>query len=306
MARLFEDLGSIELFCLAAELGGFTLAAQQAGLTPGAVSRAVSRLEGRLGVRLFVRSTRQVRLTDAGQFYLEQCRQALSQIGEAERLLGGQQVRPAGVVRVSMPSAYGQFRILPLIDAFKAKYPEVALTINLFNRNIDFGEDPYDLVIRARPPADSRLVARKLEDAELIVVGSPAYLARAGTPASLDDLARHECVQFELPSSGRRIPWSFTVDGEEVEWPTRGSITCSDDFIGGVVLARHGAGLYQTYRFMAAQALASGELVEVLAAHGGRSRPFSVLYPHGRHLPLRVRVFIDHLLQGLQPRGDAA
>lgn len=299
MARQFEDLGSIELFCLAAECGGFTPAAQQAGLTPGAVSRAISRLESRLGVQLFMRTTRQVRLTDAGQLYLEQCRQALTQIADAERRLGGQQVRPTGVVRVSMPSAYGQFRILPLIPSFKARFPDVELELNLFNRNIDFGEAPFDMVIRARAPADSRLVARKLEDAELVVVGAASYLQRAGTPRTLADLARHECLQFELPSSGRRIPWSFTVDGQDVEWPTQGTITCSDDFIGGVLLARHGAGLYQTYRFMVQDALDAGELVEVLPQFGGRSRPFSVLYPQGRHLPLRMRVFIDHLLLGM-------
>ncbi|MFT3858941.1 MAG: LysR family transcriptional regulator [Aquabacterium sp.] len=305
MTRQFEHMADVELFCLAAESGGFTSAAQQAGLTPGAVSRAVARLEARLGVQLFVRSTRQVRLTDAGLLYLDQCRQAFTQIADAERLLGGQQVQPTGVVRVSMPSAYGQFRILPLIASFKARYPEVDLVINLFNRNVDFGEEPYDLVIRARPPADSRLVARKLEEGELIIVGAPSYLERAGTPQTLEDLVGHECIQFELPSSGRRIPWSFMADGEPVEWATQGSITCSDDFIGGVQLARHGAGLYQSYRFMAADALACGELVEVLQPFGGRSRPFSVLYPHGRHLPLRVRVFIDHLLQEL-PRLQPA
>lgn len=301
MARQFEDLASIELFCLAAELGGFTAAAQQAGLTPGAVSRAVTRLEARLGVRLFVRTTRQMRLTDAGRLYLDHCRQALGQLADAERLVSGQQAQPTGMLRVSMPSTYGQFRILPLVPSFREKYPKVELALNLSNRNIDFGDEPFDLAIRARPPADSRLVARKLEDAELVVVASPAYLAKAGLPRTPDDLAAHECLQFELPSSGRRVEWVFSVDGHAVDIATRGTITCTDEFNGGVQLARHGAGLYQTYRFIVAAALASGELVEVLRPYGGRSRPFTILYPHDRHQPPRVRAFVDHLLQGLQP-----
>jgi DNA-binding transcriptional LysR family regulator len=300
MSRQFEDLGSIELFCLSAELGGFTAAAQQAGLTPGAVSRAITRLESRLGVRLFVRTTRQMRLTDAGQLYLTHCRQALGQIAEVERLVSGQQAEPTGVLRISMPSAYGQFRILPLVQRFRERYSRVELALNLSNRNIDFGEERFDLAIRARPPGDSRLVARKLEDAELVVVAAPSYLARKGAPRNLDDLASHECLQFELPSNGRRVEWLFLHEGREVERATQGTITCTDEFNGGMHLARYGAGLYQTYRFIAAEALASGELVEVLQPFGGRSRPFTILYPHDRHQPLRVRAFVDHLLQALQ------
>jgi DNA-binding transcriptional LysR family regulator len=300
MARQFEDLGSIELFCLSAELGGFTPAAQQAGLTPGAVSRAITRLESRLGVRLFVRTTRQMRLTDAGRLYLDHCRQALGQIADVERLVSGQQAQPTGVLRISMPSTYGQYRILPLVQAFRERFPKVQLALHLSNRNIDFGEESFDLAIRARPPGDSRLVARKLEDAELVVVAAPAYLTRAGIPQTLEDLAGHECVQFELPSSGRRVEWSFLRDGRALELATRGMITCADEFNGGAQLARHGAGLYQTYRFIVAQSLAEGELVEVLKPFGGRSRPFTILYPQDRHLPARVRAFVDHLLERLQ------
>lgn len=301
MGRQFDDvqLGDIELFCMAAESGGFTAAAEQAGLTPGAVSRSVGRLEQRLGVRLFVRTTRQIRLTDAGQLYLAQCRQALSQLLDVERQVSGQQVQPSGVLRISVPSTYGQHRVLPLLPGFRQRFPEIALEVHLSNRNVDFAEEPFDLAIRARAPADSRLVVRKLEDAALVVVGSSAYLQRAGVPRRLADLAEHECVQFVLPSSGRRVAWSFTDQGQEVELPTAGHLTCSDELYGGVQLARHGGGLYQTYRFMVERELQSGELQEVLAPYAGRSRPFSVVYPHSRHLPLRVRVLVDHLVAGL-------
>lgn len=226
MRRWFDGvlLGSVELFCLAAEAGSFTQAAQQAGVTPAAVSRSVARLEARLGIRLFVRSTRQIRLTEAGQVYLRYCRQALAQLAEAEREASGRQQAPAGVLR-----------------------------------------------LRVR-----------------------------GTPKVLDDLEAHECIQFVLPSTGRPVPWLFRVQGVDEERLTQGGYRCEEEVLGGVTLARAGAGLYQTYRFIVEEDLRKGRLVSVLAPFGGRARPFSLLYPHGRFMPLRVRCFVDFLLaQGL-------
>ncbi|HLD65674.1 MAG TPA: LysR substrate-binding domain-containing protein [Pseudomonas sp.] len=299
MQRQFEDiqLGSIELFCLAAEHGGFTAAALVAGVTPAAVSRSVSRLEQRLGVRLFVRTTRHIRLTEGGRGYFEQCRQALSQLVEAEREVSGQQLEPAGTLRISIPTTYGHHRLLPLLPRFRQRYPGVRIEVHLSNRNIDFVEEGHDLAVRVRAQPDSGLVARHLEDAELLLVAAPAYLEQAGAPRTLADLARHQCIQFELPSSGRRIAWLFQEQGEDCEILTEGDYCCSDDVLGGVTLARSGAGLFQTYRFIVEAELAEGRLVEVLQPFGGRSRPFTLLYPHGRHLPLRVRVFVDFLME---------
>ncbi|MGY1448840.1 LysR family transcriptional regulator [Pseudomonas chlororaphis] len=302
MTRQFDDvlLGSIELFCMAAEIGSFTGAALAAGVTPAAVSRSVSRLEERLGVRLFVRTTRSIRLTDGGRDYHQQCRSALNQMLEAERQLTGQQLAPSGTLRISLPTTYGHLRILPLLPEFRRRYPQMRVEVNLSNRNIDFVEGGYDMAIRVRAQPDSGLVARLLEDAELVVFAAPDYLARAGTPQRLDDLAQHECIQFELPSSGRRIAWLFNgVDGP-CEVLAEGAYVCSEDLLGGVTLARHGAGLFQTYRFMVERELAEGSLVEVLQPYGGRSRPFSLLYPHSRHVPLRLRAFIDFLLEKQQ------
>jgi DNA-binding transcriptional LysR family regulator len=121
-------------------------------------------------------------------------------------------------------------------------------------------------------------------------------LVRAGTPQTLEDLAGHECIQFELPSSGRRPPWSFRRDGRLVELETQGALTCLGDFLATTTLVRHGGGLMQAYRFTVQEALDSGELVEVLAEHGGTSRPFMLVYPQARHMPLKVRVFIDFLV----------
>lgn len=298
MTRHFDDLqlGSIELFCLAAETGSFTRAASLAGVTPAAVSRSVARLEERLGVRLFVRTTRQMRMTEGGQSYYEQCRQALTQLLDAEREVTGGQSVPSGLLRISVPTPYAHYKLLPLLPAFRQHYPEVHLDIHVSNRNIDFVEEGYDLAIRGREPADSRLIARRLEAAELVVVATPAYLACAGTPLTLEALAGHECIQFEMPSTGRTAPWSFNVDGKRLELETTGTYTCLDDYLATVTLVKNGAGLMQAYRFTVQKELDNGELVEVLATFGETSRPFMLIYPHARHVPLRVRVFIDYLM----------
>ncbi|GAB3253864.1 LysR family transcriptional regulator [Chitinimonas naiadis] len=298
MKRQFDDLllGSIELFCLAAELGSFSAAANMASVTPAAVSRSISRLEDRLGVRLFVRTTRQIRLTEGGRAYFEQCRQALTQLVEAEREVSGQQQKPAGLLRISVPTTYGHYRLLPLLPAFRARFPDVKVDVHISNRNIDFAEEGYDLAIRVRAPADSQMIARHLEDAELVTVASPDYLRRAGEPTSLAHLREHDCIQFELPSSGRMIPWLFREQGQDMELLTEGGYRISDDVLGGCTLARSGAGLFQAYRFVVAEDLRRGTLVEVLQTCGGRSRPYTLLYPHNRFVPLRVRTFVDFLL----------
>lgn len=299
MKRHFDDvlLGSIELFCLAAEGGTFTAAALAAGVTPAAVSRSISRLEKRLGVRLFVRSTRSVRLTDGGKAYFEQSRSALNQLVEAERQVTGDQVQPAGTLRISAPTTYAHHRLLPLLPAFRAKYPLIKIQVHISNRNVDMHNENFDCAVRVRSQPDSTTIARLLENAPLVVVASPAYLKRHGTPKHLSDLERHECVQFDLPSSGRAIGWLFNDAGNDREIFLDGNYTCADDVLGGVTLAKSGAGLFQTYRCVVEKELADGTLVEVLQNFAGRSRPFSLLYPHGRMLPSRVRAFVDFLIE---------
>jgi len=151
MKRSYEEmqLGTIELFCQAAELASFSAAANAMGITPAAVSRSIARLEERLGVRLFVRTTRQIRLTDSGQRYYQQCRQALLQLQEAEREVTGAQREPAGELRMSVPTPYAHHRILPLLAEFRRLYPRVSLQIHVSNRNIDFADESYDIAIMA-------------------------------------------------------------------------------------------------------------------------------------------------------------
>lgn len=300
MARSFDpvQLGSIELFCRAAEAGSFTAAAEAAGVTPAAVSRSVARLEARLGVRLFVRTTRQIRLTDDGRAYFERCRPALAEIEDAERAVAGSRSAPAGLLRISVPTTYGHYRVLPRLPEFLRRYPELRVEVNVANRQIDFVEEGYDLAIRLGEPPDSGLVARRLEDAALGVFAAPAYLARRGTPASLEALRGHDCIQFILPRTGRPMPWVFRDGGADVDFPFASRVQVSDDVLGCVTLARAGAGLFQIYRFIVEDELRRGELVEVLQPYAGRSRPFCLLYPRNRHLSQRVRAFVDFMLAG--------
>lgn len=294
MSRSFDpvQLGSIEMFCRAAELEGFTAAAEALGVTPAAVSRSIGRLEQRLGLRLFTRTTRQIRLTEDGRAYYAACSQALAQIEEAERAVTGRQAVPAGLLRISVPTTYAHHRLLPVLAAFTAQHPKIKVEIDISNRNIDFVEQGYDLAIRLGEPRDSRLVARRLEDATLGVFAAPGYLKRRGTPQTPDDLRQHDCIPFVLPSTGRGMPWLFTRNGVPVDMPVAGPVRVQDDPLGCVTHAVGGGGLVQTYHFIAAPLVARRELKELLQDFGGRSRPFSLLYPQNRHLATKVRAFV--------------
>ena len=301
MKRQFDAvlLGSIELFCLAAELKSFTAAANAAGVTPAAVSRSITRLEERLGVRLFVRTTRNIRLTESGTLYFQHCKEALTQLTEAETQVTGSQANPAGTIRISLPTTYGHYRILPTLADFRQLYPGIQFELHISNRNIDFLEEGFDLVIRGRVPPDSNFISRKIEDAELVVVATNEYLSQKGHPKTLEDLHDHDCIQFVLPSTGRSIPWLFIKDAEEYEMLTAGNYSCSEDVLGGVTLAKASAGIFQTYRYVVEQDLQRGALVEILKEFSGRSRPFNLMYPHGKFLSIKVRTFIDFILKRL-------
>jgi len=294
------QLGSIAIFCKAAELGGFTAAAQTLGITPAAVSRSVGRLEERLGVKLFRRTTRSMQLTDDGRLYFEQCRAALSQMEDAARALTGQQTQARGLLRISVPSTYGHYRLLPRLTAFRQRYPQVTLEINVSNRNIDFVDEGYDVAIRLGTPPDSRLVAHKLEDVRVGVYASPAYLRACGVPSNLDELqdpARHTLLPFVLPSTGRVVPWLFAANGEPLEIMPRSSVQVSEDPLACVTLARAGMGLVQTFQWIAQSH--PDELVEVLPDLSSRTRAFYLLYPQNRHLAARVRALLDFLKPNL-------
>jgi DNA-binding transcriptional LysR family regulator len=290
------QLSTIAIFCKSAELGSFTAAANVMGLTPAAVSRGISRLESRLGIKLFRRTTRSMSLTEDGRLYFDQCRGAITQIEDAEKLITGQQTVPRGMLRISVPSTYAHYRLLPTLAKFRVAYPEISLNINISNRNVDFIEDGYDLVIRLGTPPDSRLIARKLEDAKVGVYASHTYLKKFGIPKTLGELQApsHTLLPFLQPSTGKLLPWIFLQSGQAIDINPRSSVHVSDGPIGCVVLARHGIGLVQTFSWIADSY--KDELIEVLPSLSGRTRPFFLIYPQNRHLSARVRALVDFLI----------
>lgn len=283
MSRKFDYLGDVEVFITVVEHGSFTAAAVALSTTPSVLSRAVSRLEVRLGRQLLQRTTRRVGLTEAGRIYLEQARAAFSLLDDAERDGRGQGGDLTGRVRISVPTTYGHYCLQPLLARFSQQYPHVQVELNITNRNVDLIAEGFDLAVRLGQMPDSGLVARKLEDAALLLVASPAYLHRTGVPQTLDELQQHHCLPFIMPRTGRIAPWVFRDDGRDVDWLPRSTFEISDDVLGVVSLAEQGMGICQSYEFIVRDRIARGQLVEVLPHLRGRSRPFSVIFaPHRR------------------------
>ena len=270
------------------------------GLTPASVSRSIKRLEGRLGVRLFARTTRTVKLTVEGEAYWAQCREALELIAAAERSITGKQRVPSGRLRISVGTLYGNFRLLPQIHHFTDQYPQIDMDISLSNRVVDILEEGFDLAVRIGTPPDSRLISRKLEDASLGVFATPGYLTQHGTPQTLADLDQHNCLQFVLPSNGRPMPWLFnTPAGEPIDYVPSSKFRVLDDAVACVNWGLSGGGLFQTYHFIVQDALARGDLIEVMQSQAGRSRQFSVVYPQNKHVSARVRALINFMVAHL-------
>ncbi|MGN8273873.1 LysR family transcriptional regulator [Pseudomonas sp. SMN5] len=296
MARRFDHLADVEAFVTVVEKGTLSAGAVALGTTPSVLSRAISRLEARLGVQLLRRTTRRLNLTDAGALYLEQSRSAFALIDDAERRIQGQDGVLTGRVRLSVPTTYGHYRLPSLLARFAMACPQVRVELSITNRNVDLVAEGYDLAIRLGQLPDSALVGRKLEDARLCLVAAPQYLVRAGTPQHIDDLAAHACLPFVMPSSGRVAPWLFRQRQEDREWLPVGHVQVTDDVLGSVSLALAGMGICQTYDFIVRERIERGELVEVLKAFAGRSRPFSVIYPPHRQLPAAARALIEFLV----------
>lgn len=306
MSRRFDHLGDVETFVTVVDKGSMTAGAVALATTPSVLSRAITRLEARLGVQLLRRTTRRLSLTEQGQQYLEQSRAAFALIDDAERAMQFQGDALAGSVRLSVPTTYAHHRLPVLLQRFCAQYPLARIELNITNRNVDMVAEGYDLAIRLGHLPDSGLVARKLEDAPLCLLAAPGYIARAGVPHTLDELAQHACLPFVLPSTGRVSPWLLRDggrDGEgddarDVDWTPHGSPQVSDDVLGVVSLALAGLGICQTYDFIARDLIAQGRAVEVLPQARGRSRPFSVIYaPHRRLSPVS-RALIACLVGG--------
>lgn len=297
MARRYDHLGDVEVFLAVVEAGSMTAAAVVLGSTPSVLSRAVSRLETRLGAQLLRRSTRRLVLTDSGRQYLEEMQGAFARIDAAEGALSDATEGAAltGRVRLSVPTTYGHYRLPVMLAGFARAFPLVRVELSIANRNVDLIAEGYDLAIRLGRLPDSGLSLRRLEDAPLRLAASPAYLAQAGTPEALDDLARHRLLAFVMPSTGRPSPWLMNRPEGVSEWHPQGTVTILDDVLGCVSLAEAGLGICQSYDFIVADRLRRGSLIEVLPAFSGATRPFSIIFPTHRHLPAATRTLVDFI-----------
>lgn len=302
-SALAGTLPNLEAFCRTFETGSFSKAAHASGVTPQATSRSVARLEQALGVTLFRRTTRSLSPTPAAHEYYERCARALALLSDGERHLSKRGGIAEGQVRISVPTTYGHHRLLPALASFAERYPKIAVDVGVSNQNVDLVRGGFDLAIRRGTIRDKTLVARKLGDFTLGVYASSAYVARAGTPKTLEDLTRHECVTFVMPSSGRALAWEF-ADGKSFVPTAR--YRCTDDVLGVITLAKAGLGLVQVFDFLVEEPLRRGELVEVLAPLRGASRSFWLVYPKPVKPTPAVRAMIDFIVQQASPTRVAA
>lgn len=291
--RRFDHLGDVEVFIAIVDKGSISAAAVALSTTPSVLSRAITRLETRLDTQLLRRTTRRLSLTDAGRIYLEQARSAFTVIDDAERAIQGKAGSVTGRVRLSVSTTYGHFRLPHKLALFAAAHPDVQVEVSITNRNVDLVAEGYDLAIRLGHLPDSGLIGRKLEDAPLRLVASPAYVARMGLPQSIDDLPRHKCLPFIMPSTGRPGAWLFCVDGEDLDWTPQGTIHVTEDVLGVMSLAEAGMGICQTYDFVVEERIKRGSLVELMPQSAGRSRPFSIVYVPHRSLSSATRKLIE-------------
>jgi DNA-binding transcriptional LysR family regulator len=286
----------MEVFAAVADVGSLSAAGRMLGLTPSAISRTVGRIETRLGVRLMLRTTRQLTLTAEGQAYLSAGRRILADLDDAEQAVSDQGA-PRGRLRVSAALAHGRLVVVPLLKAFVALYPHILLEISLTDVVIDVAAGQADVAIRFGRLPDSALTARKLGETGRVVVASPAYLARRGEPITPEDLHDHDCLNF---SFRRAEPvWPFRRDGVDFALTVKGPAEANN---GETLtqLARDGVGITRVGAFSAEDDIREGRLVPLLEAFNpGDREAINAVFVGGSNTPARVRVFVDFLVEQL-------
>jgi len=293
-----DSLASLNAFVRAAETRSFTIAGRQLGVSSSAVGKAVARLEERLGVRLFHRSTRSVTMTAEGALFLERCRRIFSEIEAAELELSQTQEAPRGTLRVGLPLA--GMLMMPTLVAFMRAYPEVTLDLDFSDRVVDVIEEGFDAVVRFAEVGDSRLMSRSLGTYRRRLVAAPAYLAARGVPQTPDELKAHACLHHKFPTSGKFERWPLGPEHADIqrELPKTAVASTVEPII---FMAEHGMGIAYLPDFAIDRQLREGLLVTVLDACSNRSGPLRIVWPSSRHLAPKLRVFIDFLAVNLVP-----
>ncbi|GKS99338.1 LysR family transcriptional regulator [Acidovorax sp. SUPP3434] len=284
-----DSFSGLESFVRAADLSSFAQAGRALGISASAVGKNIARLEQQLGLRLFQRTTRQVRLTQEGALFHERCRRILDELQDARAMMQAAVQAPRGRLRVSLPVIGYRF-LLPVLPEFKALYPDVELELDFNDRLVDVVEEGLDVVIRSGDLPDSGLVARRLGPFRFVLVASPQYLARRGTPQVPADLAQHACLIFRFPSGGKLHDW--VLPGLPQPLPTE--LVCNNmEAMRGAAIA--GMGVAYMPDFLARDAIERGELRQVLATHLVHTGQFSALWPSSRQLSPKVRAFVDFI-----------
>lgn len=288
------DLNAVRLLVRVAETRSFTRAAGDLGLTQSGLSRAISRLEQQLGVRLLQRNTRSVSLTPDGQVLVERAAPLLAELAHTENLLLDRRDSPTGLLKISTPSLFGRKVVMPLIGQLTARYPELCIEAVMTDRLVDIIDEGFDAVLRTGEIQDQRLIARPMPALHWVTVAAPDYLARHGTPQTLEQLQQHNCLSVRNLRSGRLVDWQFMQGGKlcEISVPSRLIFDIGDALVEGVL---GGFGIAQVMNFAVNDALADGRLVPVLEAFSGRSRSLSLVYPPSRQCAPKLQAFAQAL-----------
>ena len=287
----------IDEFVCVAELGHFSGAATRLGLSSSHVSRQIARLEDRLQTRLFYRSTRKVSLTEAGQTFLQHCQRLQDARDEALQAITDLGSEPKGLLRMTCAVAYGESFIMPLVDDFMQRHPQLRVEMTLTNQTLDQLHGSYDLAIRLGRLQDSSMIATRIAPRHMYLCAAPTYLAHHGAPHSLSELPRHNCL------IGSSDVWSFQQRGKEVPVRVQGNWRCNS---GQAVLeaALRGFGLCQLPDYYVREHLRSGALRALLPQHQPPHTAVWALYPQQRHLSPKVRQLVDYLKLGLAQRAE--
>jgi LysR family transcriptional regulator, regulator for bpeEF and oprC len=300
--RIIDRMLGVEEFVAVADAGSFVAAAQKLGLTSSGVGKAVQRLEGRLGVRLFTRTTRRVALTEDGALFLERCQSILRDLDDAEDEINARRSEIAGLIRVAAPQAYGRLLVVPLLAGFMQIHPEVRIDAQLSDKLADAVEERLDLIVRIGELEDSSMWAKRIDTIRFGVFAAPAYLQMHGVPAAPEALEHHVRLGFTL-NSGK--PLAFTLQNEtgHLSLPPTDAFM-SNDIEGTIAAAQAGSGLAYLPVFIARNAVDAGVLQPVLKAHWIDGGPVHLLYPQPRHMPRRVRVLADYLIAKFRAELD--
>lgn len=296
-----EYLKGLAAFVQTAEAGGFTLAAKRLGLSKSGIAKGVARLEERLGVRLFNRTTRSFALTAEGKSFYEVCVRVLAELETVEAALSAHHLQPRGRLRVDLPVVFGRRWVLPILLDIGARHPELSLEVSLTDRRIDLIEEGIDLVIRMGDLEDSStFMTRRLGLQQSMLCASPAYLNRHEYPTSLDNLDAHACIVFGR--GGQILPWwFFNEKGMPAAKVVNGRLSFNhSDAICDAVVAGHGIGLLSTW--LISDHLREGRLVQVLPDFKTRGFPIHALWPHARHMSPKIRIVVDELVSRFLPK----